>query len=284
MTENAVTAPPIPRARPAQVDDDRAIFAERRRARHRTNVLVWLLRVGILVAFVVLWQQSTLRGWIDPMLISTPREVYDAFRTQLTDPTFWVDLRATFSGAMAGLIAGGLAGILCGLVFTRSQVLERAVAPYLTLMNSLPRPALAPIFILWFGLGFLPKALVAASVVFFLLMTTTMAALQSIDHDVKLLSRSMSMNAHQRFFKIELPHAMPSIVGALRLGAVYAVLGAVVSEMVGAYEGLGQRLVITTNNFLVAESFAVLLAMGIMSMAPDYAILGMQKLATRRIR
>lgn len=283
MTENVLTSPPIQRSGSAAAEDTE-IFAERRRQRRRTFTLVWLLRLGFLAAILLLWQQATTRGWVDPLLISTPREVFDAFREQLTDSLFWVDLRATFSGAMAGLCAGAVAGILCGLIFCRSVVLERAAAPYLTLMNSLPRPALAPIFILWFGLGFTPKALVAASVVFFLLMTTTMAALQSIDHDVKLLSQSLSMNARQRFLKVELPHALPSIVGALRLGAVYSVLGAVVSEMVGAYDGLGQRLVVTTNNFQVAESFAVLFAMGIMSMVIDYAILGLQRLATSRIR
>lgn len=283
MTENAVTSAPVQRTRPAAADDSE-IFAERRRARRRTLTLVWVLRLGFLLAIYLLWQQATTRGWVDPLLISTPREVFDAFGHQLTDSVFWVDLRATFSGAMAGLFAGGVAGILAGLVFSRSEVLDRAAAPYLTLMNSLPRPALAPIFILWFGLGFTPKALVAASVVFFLLMTTTMAALKSIDHDVTLLTRSLSMNARQRFFKVEMPHALPNIIGSLRLGAVYSVLGAVVSEMVGAYEGLGQRLVVTTNNFQVAESFAVLLAMGIMSMVLDYTILGLQRLMQSRIR
>lgn len=267
-----------------QADFDRDIFAERRRERQRTLITVWVLRIGILVGFVTLWHLATSREWIDPLFVSSPQAVAEAFVSMLTDATFWVDLRATFSGAMAGLFLGTVAGIFFGVLFTRSYVLERAAAPFLTLMNSLPRPALAPIFILWFGLGFAPKAMVAASVVFFLLMTTTMAALQSIDHDVNLLSRSLKMNARQRFFKIEMPHALPSIVGGLRLGAVYSVLGAVVSEMVGAYEGLGQRLVVTTNNFMVAESFAVLLSMGLMSMILDYSILGLQRLMKSRIR
>ena len=88
----------------------------------------------------------------------------------------------------------------------------------------------------------------------------------------------------QRFVKVEMPSALPSIVGALRLGAVYSVLGAVVSEMVGAYTGLGQRLVVLTNNFQVAESFAVLLAMGLLSMSLDYAISGLQRLVQSRTR
>ena len=185
---------------------------------------------------------------------------------------------------MAGLTVGAVLGILSGVTFSRSPVIERAAGPFLTLVNSLPRPAFAPIFILWFGLGFGPKALVAASVVFFVLLTNTATALRGIDHDVDQLARSLSMTPVQRFVKVEMPTALPSIVGALRLGAVYSVLGAVVSEMVGAYTGLGQRLVVLTNNFQVAESFAVLLAMGLLSMSLDYAISGLQRLVKSRTR
>jgi len=263
---------------------DSTILGERRRARVKKNVIVWALRLGGLLAFVLLWRLVTATGIMDPTLISSPGAVGGAFIKQLADGTFWTDVTATFSGAMAGLVAGAVFGILAGVVFVRVPVLHVAARPFLTLMNSLPRPALAPIFILWFGLGFGPKALVAFSVVFFVLMTSTMGALQSIDHDISQLTTSLGMTRRQRFFKIELPAALPSIVGGLRLGAVYAVLGAVVSEMVGAYTGLGQRLVVVTNNFQVAETFAILLAMGLLSMVLDLSISGLQKLVTRWTR
>ena len=260
------------------------IIAERRRARRRATRLTWSLGTAIGVVLLGGWYLLAVRGLIDPLFISTPESVALEFVRQISDPGFWTDVGSTFGGAMVGLIAGSAAGILSGVVFSRSDVLERAAAPFLTLANSLPRPALAPIFILWFGLGFFPKALVAASVVYFVLLTNTSSALRGIDHDIDQLARSLSMSARQRFFKIELPSALPSIIGGLRLGAVYSVLGAVLSEMVGSYFGLGQRLVVLTNNFKVAESFAVLLAMGAMSMILDYAISGLQKLVQRRTR
>lgn len=264
--------------------DDSSILAERRKGRINQRLSVWGIRIGVLLAFVLLWGFLVQQGIMDKTLISTPVDVATKFVTQLADSTFWVDVLATFSGAMVGLIAGAVLGILAGVLFARVDVLHIAAKPFLTLMNSLPRPALAPIFILWFGLGFGPKALVAFSVVFFVLMTSTMGALQALDHDIKQLTQSLGMSKAQRFFKIELPSALPSIIGGLRLGAVYSVLGAVVSEMVGAYTGLGQRLVVVTNNFQVAETFAILLAMGLLSMALDASISGLQKLVTKWTR
>ncbi|CCQ46187.1 binding--dependent transport system inner membrane component family protein [Pseudarthrobacter siccitolerans] len=264
--------------------NDNTILTERRQARIRQELSVWALRIGALAVFVFSWSFVTGQGLVDATLVSTPGDVGTSFIKQLGDGTFWVDVAATFSGAMAGLVSGAILGILAGVVFTRIEVLHVAARPFLTLMNSLPRPALAPIFILWFGLGFGPKALVAFSVVFFVLMTSTMGALQGIDHDIKQLTKSLGMTRRQRFFKIELPSALPSIVGGLRLGAVYSVLGAVVSEMVGAYTGLGQRLVVVTNNFQVSETFAILLAMGLLSMILDLSISGLQKLVTKWTR
>lgn len=282
MTSTHVSSTPVNSPSERRPDDDNEIFAERRRDRRRATSMVWSLRVAVATVFLGGWYIAVDRGLIDEMFVSSPEKVGKAFIDQLTDPTFWTDARGTFTGAIAGLLIGSILGIISGVILSRSLVLDRALSPFLTLINSLPRPALAPIFILWFGLGFAPKALVAASVVYFLLLTSTLGALRSLDHDVNLLTRSMKMSPLQRFFKVEFPSALPTIVGALRLGAVYSVLGAVLAEMVGSYIGLGQRLVILSANFQVAEGFAVLLAMGIMSMLLDYAISGLQRLIQRR--
>lgn len=263
---------------------EQEIFAERRRSRRRELTISWLIRIGVAVAFLAVWWFVSAKGIVDPLLVSTPHDVVKAFFGQLTEGRFWTDVWSTFGGAMAGLVAGAVAGIVSGVALAHYPALDRAAGPFLTFANSLPRPALAPIFILWFGLGFGPKALVAASIVYFVLLTNTAGALRGIDHDIKQLATSLSMSPIQRFFKLEFPSALPAIVGGLRLGAVYSVLGAVVSEMVGAYTGLGQRLVVVTNNFQVAESFAVLAAMGIMSMILNYAISGLEELVRRRHR
>ncbi|MFE1083381.1 ABC transporter permease [Brevibacterium sediminis] len=264
--------------------DDSGILVERRRDRMNNRVAVWGLRAGIFVAFIAAWGLLVRGGIMDPTLVSRPTDVGVAFIAQLVDPTFWDDVLATFGGAMAGLAAGAVTGIILAVVFTRVPVLYTAVRPFLTLLNSLPRPALAPIFILWFGIGFTPKALVAFTMVFFLLLTSTMGALESIEHDISQLTKSLGMTKIQRFFKIEIPAALPSIIGGLRLGAVYSILGAVVAEMVGSYVGLGQRIVIATNNFQVAETFAILVAMGLLAMLVDMAVSGLHKVVSNWTR
>lgn len=275
-------APPDSEAIGRQMGEE--ILAERRAERRRTTFLVWLLRTVVAVIVIGVWWLASSKGWVSSLMVSGPGEVVKSFVKQLGDASFWTDTESTFGGAITGLIAGAVLGVLTGVIFSRSVLLERAMAPFLTFANSLPRPALAPIFILWFGLGFAPKAMVAASVVYFVLLTSTLSGLRGIDHDVELLAQSLTMSARQRFLKIELPSALPSIVGGLRLGVVYSILGAVLSEMVGAYSGLGQRLTAMTANFDVAGSFAVLFAMGIMTMILDFAVSGIDKFVQKRSR
>lgn len=260
------------------------ILAERRAERRRSLLYTWLIRLVTGIVVVGAWWLASSEGWVSPLMVSGPGEVLTAFIKQLGDASFWTDALSTFGGAVTGLVAGAVLGVLTGVVFSRSALIERAMAPYLTFANSLPRPALAPIFILWFGLGFAPKAMVAASVVYFVLLTATLSGLRGIDHDVELLAQSLTMSARQRFLKIELPSALPSIVGGLRLGVVYSILGAVLSEMVGAYSGLGQRLTSLTANFNVAGSFAVLFAMGVMTMVLDLVVSGIDKFVQKRAR
>lgn len=164
--------------------------------------------------------------------------------------------------------------------FARIPVLYRAIRPFMTIFNAFPRPAFAPIFILWFGLGTTPKVAVAITIVYFVLVLNTMAGIHSLNADIRFLSRSLRMSRSQLFFLVELPHAAPTIVAGLRLGAVYSVLGVVVSEIVAANQGLGQLLVQFTNQFAIADSFAVLILMAALAIVLDFAVSIVQRRMT----
>lgn len=256
---------------------DRLIMEERRHKRLRDRWLVGLIAVAVLCAFLGLWEAVHATGLIKPIFVSDPGHVARSFGVLVTTPETWADIWSTFEASIIGLALGAALGIGCGIIFGRVPVLRRAMSPYLTLFNALPRPALAPIFILWFGLGELPKIAVAVSIVFFVLLINTMAGLSSIDADIAFLGRSLGMTRGQRFFMVELPHATPAIVAGLRLGAVYSVLGVVVSEIVAANHGLGQLLVKYTNEFDIASSFAVLAMMALLATLLDLAVWVIQK-------
>jgi len=251
---------------------DRVLIDARRRKKGRDTALVTVIGVGILVVFIGAWELAYLTGLVKPIFISDPQDVAAALWSLLTMPATWSAMLATFSAALGGLVAGALLGIGWGIVLAHMPVLRRAMRPYLTIFNAFPRPAFAPIFIMWFGLGALPKITVAVTIVFFVLLYNTMVGIMSVDPDIEFLSRSLGMTKWQRFRMVELPHAMPTIVAGLRLGAVYSVLGVVVSEIVAAHEGLGQLLVQYTNEFAIAASFAVLALMAFLAVILDLGV------------
>jgi len=251
---------------------DRVLIDARRHKKSRDTALVRLIGVGILVSFLGAWELAYLTGLVKPIFISDPQDVVAALWSLLKMPATWSGMLATFSAALGGLVAGAFLGIGWGIVLAHMPVLRRAMRPYLTIFNAFPRPAFAPIFIMWFGLGALPKITVAVTIVFFVLLYNTMVGILSVDPDIEFLSRSLGMSKWQRFRMVELPHAMPTIVAGLRLGAVYSVLGVVVSEIVAAHEGLGQLLVQYTNQFAIAASFAVLALMALLAVILDIGV------------
>ena len=251
---------------------EQEILEERRSKQRRDRLWVCALSLLVLAIFVGAWEAVHASGLIKPIFVSDPISVVQAFWRLLTTPATWQDVWSTFESAISGLALGALLGVTCGIAFARIPVLRRAMNPYLTIFNALPRPALAPIFILWFGLGSLPKIAVAGSIVFFVLLINTMAGMRSINPDIDFLGRSLAMTSWQRFRMVELPTAMPAIVAGLRLGAVYSVLGVVVSEIVAANHGLGQLLVKDTNEFAIADSFAVLGLMALLATVLDVGV------------
>jgi NitT/TauT family transport system permease protein len=272
----------MPRQPPPAPDDafDARIIAERTAKYRRDTRTVVAISAGLLVVVLGAWEIVHATGLVKPIFISDPVSVARAIGRLLVSADFWKAVGATFIASFWGLVLGAVLGILSGIAMAHSEVLRRALQPYLTIFNALPRPALAPIFILWFGLGAAPKIVVGATIVFFVLLANTMAGIRSANADIGFLARSLGMSRWQMFRLVELPQAMPAIVAGLRLGAVYSVLGVVVSEIVAAYEGLGQLLVQYTNQFAIAESFAVLAFTAMLALVLDFAVSLLQRLVT----
>lgn len=255
--------------------------AERsREARSRT--FVWVLRIAFAATILGSWDLVTRFGLVDPAFAGTPYGVAANLITELEDPTLWLSIWATASAAFLGLVSGAVAGIAAGMLLAWFPSLDRAVVPFVSFLNSLPRPALAPIFLVWFGLGTIPKVLVAWSLVFFILLLNTSAGLANRTPDIDMLTKSLSAPRLWQFWKVRLPVAMPAIVAGFRLGAVYAVLGVVVTEMVGSESGLGQLLVLRTNQFNVSGALAIIAIMATLATFLNYAVGVLQNYVDRR--
>lgn len=257
-------------SRPAATGDEfsdiaRELLAARRRRRVKVRSWSWVLRAVVLLMILGGWQLAADSGWVSKSVASDPIDVGRYLVDTLPTANLWVNVWATFEAVLVGLAIGAVAGVVLGIIFYEVELIRRGLDPFVTFINSLPRPALAPVFLLWFGLGIGAKVAISVSIVIFVLLLNTLAGLRSTSDDLLFLADSLGMSRSQRLWFVQLPSASPAIVAGLRLGAVYSVLGVVVSELVAAYQGLGQMLVTETNKFDLAGAFGILFLLGILA-------------------
>lgn len=202
------------------------------------------------IAFLGVWELSATRGLLDPTFFGRPsgiaRYLHKGF---IGERTLWLELAYTLLGATISFIAGSVAAVSFGLVFMVLPRFHRAAEPYLTLLNAMPRIALAPLFLLWFGLGIGSKIAVGVSLTFFIVLAATVAGIRGVNSDHLILSKALGATPQQVFFKVTLPSAVPVIFAGLRLGLIFALLGVVGAELIAAEHGLGQTLAYLQSTF-----------------------------------
>ena len=214
-------------------------------------------KILVILAFILLWWQTYEQGWINPAFIGSPSGTWNWFVHNWDNGAVWRDLRVTVSEAFFGWILGCSTGLLAGLLVARYRFVWKITSPLFTFFNAVPRTALAPIFILWFGIAQTGKILLAASIVFFIVMIPTRAAADMVDPDLDMVMVTMGGSERHRFLKVTLPSVLTSVFGAIRLASVWALLGASYAELFGAKYGLGLRYIAATNVLNMSESFAV---------------------------
>ena len=224
--------------------------------------LLYAVRLLIFLVITTIWWAIVKLGWVDSLFVSSPETV----AIFLVD-TFWKELIPnTLATLLATLIAftlSGVVGILAGLVLVELPYVKKTVDPFLTAFNSMPRIALAPIFILWFGIGVTSKVALAFSLGFFIVLTSTFAGIKNIDPVLLRLSRSLGCTGWQQFIKITLPWAIPSVFAGLKLALIYSFLGVVTSEMLASKVGLGQLIMYYSGVLRMDAVFGILLVMAV---------------------
>jgi NitT/TauT family transport system permease protein len=231
----------------------------------RRRVVVWGGRILLPLILGLVWEWLVNRGTLDPFFTSKPSAIlkffFDEVPTRATADNLWVTLKET----LGGFALGASAGVLTGLLLARFQTAYDITRPFITAINSLPRVALYPLFVLWFGLGPTSKVIQAVSLVYFILLYATLGAIGNVDPDLVRLSRSVGFSQRRTFVKVMLPWAVPGIFAGLELGLVYAFLGAVVGEMLAAQAGIGQQLQLYANTFRTDAVFGTLLLLAIVA-------------------
>ena len=232
------------------------------------TVRLTLGHVVFIAAFIGLWEFLSARGILDPTFFGRPSGIvmylWNGF---IVERNLWTDLFYTILAATIAFWGGSLAAILVGLLFAMLPRVHRACEPYLTLFNSMPRIALAPLFLLWFGLGIGSKIALAVSLTFFIVLSSTVAGIKGVNSDHLVLSRALGAKPGQVFFKVTLPSAVPIIFSGLRLGLVYALLGVVGAELIAAEHGLGQVLAYLQSTFDMDGVMALLFLLALLGLS-----------------
>lgn len=224
--------------------------------------------VAFIVAFIAVWEFASANRLLDPTFFGRPSGIAAyIWRGFVTERTLWNDLFYTVLAATIAFWAGSIAAVLVGLLFAMLPRLHKACEPYLTLLNAMPRIALAPLFLLWFGLGIGSKIAVAVSLTFFIVLSSTVAGIRGVNSDHLVLSRALGATPGQIFFKVTLPSAVPIIFSGLRLGLVYALLGVVGAELLAAEHGLGQVLAYLQSTFDMDGVMALLFLLAMLGLS-----------------
>lgn len=228
----------------------------------RDAVAVYGGRALIFLGLTGTWSAAVHLGLINKTFVSTPEDVA-IFLLHNFSKEIFVNTVATLSATLIAFALSGTTGVLAGLLLVEFPYLKRIVDPYLTAFNSMPRIALAPIFILWFGIGVASKVALAFSLGFFIVLASTFAGIRNIDPVLLRLSRSLGCTGWQQFTKITLPWAIPGVFAGLKLALIYSFLGVVTSEMLASKIGLGQLIMYYSGVLRMDAVFAILLVMAV---------------------
>ena len=232
------------------------------------GVPMWLGRIIALLAFGAVWELTARFGLINPLFIGNPSGILAFFFKGLfVTQELVVHLLWTLAGTLAAFVLGSVTGILVGLLFVAYPKVEQFIDPIFAGLNALPRIALAPLFLLWFGLGISSKIALGFSLTFFIVLSSTVAGARSVNSDHLMLADTLGASSTQIFRRITLPSAVPTVFSGLRLGLIYALLGVIAGEIIAAQHGLGQSLTFLAGTFQINGVFAVLLLLAIVGMS-----------------
>jgi NitT/TauT family transport system permease protein len=227
-----------------------------------------------LVAFFAIWKVVVVVGGYPVFILPPPETVLARFVVGWTDGILLRHTVATLVEIALGFSIGASTAILVGYLLARSRLAERVLSPYIVAAQATPILALAPVLVLWFGPGLGARVVICALIVFFPIAVATMVGIRAVDDGLLELARSLRATRRQILTTLEIPAALPSIFGGLRVGVTLAVVGAIVAEWAGADQGLGVLVNLARGSlFDIPLLFATLMTIALIGVALYVAVL-----------
>ncbi len=236
------------------------------------NIAVVGGRVLVLAAILLGTELGVRYGLLSQLFFSSPSEVVGALRNQLAQGTFWTDAGITVFETLLGLVAGSLAGMAAGLVLPQSRILSRVIEPFLMVLNGIPVIVIAPLFILWLGLGLPSKIGISVYIVFFAMFIPVYTASLRLERTFVDALRVMGASSWQIFWKVVLPSALPSVYTGLKIGSGLALIGAVIGEFVASRAGLGHMILYASGTLDTPTLYLGIIALALFAAVLSFVI------------
>jgi NitT/TauT family transport system permease protein len=273
MTEMLNAPAFAPSKHTAGIGSLEAGLRQRRRERDRRDrIMAVVYPIGMMVALLAVWEATARLLSLPPYLLPAPSAIA---RSMDTNSALLIKESVTTTLETAlGFVLSVVVGVPLALAIYLWKPFARAVYPVLVSSQAVPKVAVAPLFLVWFGFGLLPKVLIAFLIAFVPVVINTAMGLAALEREKIYLARSMGLGPVATFFKIQLPNALPSIFAGLKISITFAVVGAVVGEFVGGQGGLGYLLLIANGNMDTALLFAGIVALTLLGIVL-FALIGL---------
>jgi NitT/TauT family transport system permease protein len=244
----------------------------RRRATFDTTLGRATLQALAVIGFFALWEIGVRMGWISAFLVGSPLGIFALAYKMIVSGELFSDTWYTLFEAILGFVIGTIAGSLLGLALWYSVFVARLVEPFIVAINSVPKIALAPIVVLWFGTGLVSKVALSVSLTAIVALIAAYQAAKDADVDLQSLLISMGADKHQVFFKAVVPSTLPSIIATFRINVGFGLVGAVVGEFISSQRGLGHLIYTASSLYDLNTVWVGLFTLMIMGFVLYYVI------------
>ena len=241
-----------------------------------------LWRWGLLAALIVFWELGSRVGLIDVFFFSSPTEIWQTAVVKWQSGQLWRDIAYTSSSTLLGFLLGTVVGSVVGLLFWFSRRIALVAEPWMIVLNALPKLALAPVLVIWFGIGFSSKVVLAFLMTVVVASMSAYGGVQSVDPALETLMISLGAKKRQIFTCLVVPSAMPSIITGLRVNIALAMAGSIVGEFIASNRGLGRMIVYAGTTFDLKLVWVGVVVLSIVSVLMYAGVVVLEKLLLLR--
>lgn len=230
-----------------------------------------------MLAGLMIWGIVTRVSGLPSFILPSPTDVWISFVKVFANGSLFLHTWITLLEVLGGLALGVTIATVLGYALAKSPAVERLLSPYIVASQAVPIVAVAPLLIIWFGPGMLSKILICALIVFFPVLVNIVVGIRSVPENLHALMRSLHASRRQTLRMLEIPAALPVLLGGLRIGATLSVIGAVVGEYIGSDRGLGFLIRLGDGNFDTALVFVAVFTLVIMALSLYGIVIGLEK-------